>query len=110
MDVLFGIKKGLFSHCGFNDFFSNFIIYSLPDGLWYLSLLYANDLINQTFQSSVDKGLRIINLLVIVTPFVLEFGQCVGWISGTFDIWDIFIYVLVLITYLLWLKKYIEIY
>lgn len=107
LEVFLGIKKGVLSHWDFSSPILYFIAYCLPDGLWYLSMLYSNDLISKNFKLPKNKSSRIINLLVIATPFILELSQWLGVIIGTFDFWDILTYVLTLIAYFIWIRKYL---
>lgn len=76
--------------------FNYFLIYCLPDALWYMALLLP-----QIF-FFLGKG-RINRLLVgiaIILPFLWEIGQYLGFISGTFDWYDILTYCLTLILFL----------
>ena len=81
--------------------FNYFLVYCLPDALWYMSLLLL-----QTFFLA-GKGLlnRLLIIIAIVLPFLLEIFQYFEIISGTFDWYDILTYCLTLIFYLLCLKK-----
>lgn len=76
--------------------FNYFLIYCLPDALWYMALLLP-----QIF-FFLGKG-RINRLLIgiaIFLPFLWETGQYLGFISGTFDWYDILTYCLTLILFL----------
>lgn len=81
--------------------FNYFLVYCLPDALWYMSLLLL-----QTY-FLVGKGLlnRLLIIIAIILPFLLEIFQYFEIISGTFDWYDILTYCLTLIFYLLCLKK-----
>ena len=81
--------------------FIYFLIYCLPDALWYVSLLLVQTLFFE------EKG-RLSRLLIgvaISLPFLLETGQYFGFISGTFDWYDIIVYSVTLIIYLICLKN-----
>lgn len=73
-----------------------FLIYCLPDALWYLSLLLVQSLFFE------EKGWlnRILVGTAISLPFLLEIGQYFGLMSGTFDWCDIITYCLTLIIFL----------
>lgn len=81
--------------------FNYFLVYCLPDALWYMSLLLL-----QTY-FLVGKRLlnRLLIIIAIILPFLLEIFQYFEIISGTFDWYDILTYCLTLIFYLLCLKK-----
>ncbi len=81
--------------------FYYFLVYCLPDALWYMSLLLL-----QTY-FLVGKRLlnRLLIIIAIILPFLLEIFQYFEIISGTFDWYDILTYCLTLIFYLLCLKK-----
>lgn len=81
--------------------FNYFLVYCLPDALWYMSLLLL-----QTFFLA-GKGLlnRLLIIIAIILPFLLEIFQYLEIISGTFDWYDILTYCLTLIFYLLCLKR-----
>ncbi len=98
------MKEGIFSQMDFSHPLPHFIVYCLPDGLWYLALLHANCLINNGFLNQRDKCSLTINIIVMSTPFLLEMGQASGHLGGTFDICDILTYLLTLIIYVLWSK------
>ena len=78
-----------------------FLLFCVPDALWYMSLLLL--------QTSFLGGKRFLNrlliIIAIVLPFLLEIFQHFEIISGTFDWYDILTYCLTLIFYLLCLKK-----
>ncbi|OUN70004.1 hypothetical protein B5G10_10960 [Barnesiella sp. An55] len=73
--------------------------YSLPDALWYASLL--------VFMSMFIKNNYLnyyILCIAIVLPFFLELGQYFNLLNGTFDIFDIIFYFITLIICLWKLK------
>lgn len=84
------------------NLYNYFLVYCLPDALWYMSLLLL-----QTFFLA-EKGLlnRLLIIIAIILPFLLEIFQYFEIISGTFDWYDILTYCLTLIFYLLCLKNY----
>lgn len=78
----------------------NFLLYSLPDGLWYASLI----LIQYSLYS--DNILYLIVLHIsYALPFVLEFLQFFQIINGTFCIVDLSTYLLTFIILKLWKRK-----
>ena len=79
-----------------NNPFIYFVVYCLPDALWYMSLL-----LTQTFFLKETGWLnRLLVGIAISLPFLLEISQHFGLISGTFDWLDIITYCLTLILFL----------
>ena len=78
-----------------------FMVFCLPDALWYMSLLLV-----QTFFIE-EKGWlnRLLVGIAVSLPFLLETGQYFGCVSGTFDWFDIITYCLTLIIFLLCSRK-----
>lgn len=76
--------------------FIYFLIYCLPDALWYMSLLLVQTLFFE------EKGWlnRLLVGTAISLPFLLEIGQYFGFVSGTFDWYDILTYCITLILFL----------
>ena len=105
IEFLFGVKKGIFSHLDLSHPLPYFIVYCLPDGLWYLALLHTNNLIGNLEHSHDDKCKLTINIMAISAPFILEIGQATGFLAGTFDIYDILTYLFILIIYYLWTRR-----
>lgn len=83
------------------NLFNYFLVYCLPDALWYMSLLLL-----QTYFFT-RKGLlnRLLIVIAIILPFLLEVFQYFDIMYGTFDWYDILTYCLTLIFYLLCLKR-----
>lgn len=76
--------------------FIYFLVYCLPDALWYMSLLLV-----QTFFLKETGWLnRLLVGIAFSLPFLLEIGQYLGLISGTFDWLDIITYCITLILFL----------
>lgn len=88
-------------YSGSNSPMIEMMIYNLPDALWYYSMLSVMILL-------YDKTMFSIVLVVVAMafPFVLEIMQAQGVISGTFDWYDILIYLITLIITLCLLKKH----
>lgn len=105
VEYLFGIKEGIFSHLDLSHPLSYFLVYCLPDGLWYLALLHTNNLISHTPYSHHDRCSSVINIMVMSAPFILEIGQATGHLAGTFDICDLLTYLFTLIAYSIWARK-----
>lgn len=81
-----------------------FIVYCLPDGLWYASLLL---LLNAL--SSDDNFFKAINIVALASPFILEILQLTKTIPGTFDIFDIITYAITLIIiYMKSIKRFLQ--
>lgn len=83
-----------------NNPFIYFAVFCLPDALWYMSLL----LIQTIFLKEKGWLNRLLVAIAVSLPFLLEIGQYLGFISGTFDWYDILTYCLILILFLC-LKK-----
>lgn len=108
IEILFGVKEGILCHLDLNHPLLYFIVYCLPDGLWYFALLHTNKLIVLLFDIQNKSWTRTINLMVLSAPFVLEIGQLTGHFIGTFDIWDILTYSIILFIYFLWENSVME--
>ena len=80
--------------------FNYFLVYCSSDALWYMSLLLL-----QTFFLA-GKGFvnRLLIVIAIILPFLLEMFQYFNIMCGTFDWYDILTYCLTLILFLC-LKK-----
>ena len=80
--------------------FNYFLVYCSSDALWYMSLLLL-----QTFFLA-GKGFvnRLLIIIAIILPFLLEMFQYFNIMCGTFDWYDILTYCLTLILFLC-LKK-----
>lgn len=78
------------------SFYSRYIFtFCLPDGLWYFSiLLFQSVFLGKTFLS------KLIFYISVILPFVWELLQKRRDIPGTFDIMDIFVYIISLILFL----------
>lgn len=88
-----GIKEGvLYSLCQTSNPIVGFIVYSLPDALWYASLL----LLLRSL-SSKDRFSHAMYFLGVSLPFILEILQMESLIPGTFDIYDLLAYISTLI-------------
>lgn len=83
-----------------NNPFIYFLLFCLPDALWYMSLLLVQTLF------LFERGWlnRILVGVAISLPFLWETGQYFGLISGTFDWFDVITYCITLILFLC-LKK-----
>lgn len=76
---------------------TSWIIFCLPDTLWYMALLIV-----QTELCSGERLLeKVLFHLSIALPFILEMLQKVGFMPGTFDWFDIFTYLLTLMIFIL---------
>lgn len=74
--------------------FPDFIIYSLPAGLWiasYLMMMYL------TTKGYTRKSRLMLALPLPITAIVLEFMQLLGLYIGTFDAYDLICYTIPLI-------------
>ena len=71
--------------------FPDFIIYSLPAGLWtasYLMMMYL------TTKGYTRKLRLMLALPLPITAIVLEFMQLLGLCIGTFDVYDLICYII----------------
>lgn len=75
----------------------SFVINSLPAGLWAASYLIAMYLKT----TNMSRTYRIIlSTPLPITAIVMEFFQLFGWVSGTFDIYDLVCYIIPLIIFI----------
>lgn len=79
---------------------SEWLIYSFPDGAWYAALLTA---IGPGHRSTRPQ--RAMHALLLSLPFISEGLQYLRLTPGTADIADILTYSIVLITYLIIMRK-----
>ncbi len=98
--TIFHIAPDEYIACNTSNPFIYFMVFCLPDALWYMSLLLVQTLFLK------EKGWlnRILVGIAISLPFLLEIGQYLELISGTFDWFDIITYCITLILFLC-LKK-----
>ena len=79
-----------------NNPYIYFLLFCLPDALWYMSLL----LVQILFLKETGRLNRLLVGIAISLPFLLETCQYIGLISGTFDWFDIVTYFFTLILFL----------
>lgn len=97
-DLLAKIKIDIdYSNCTIVTYF---IIFCLPDALWYAALL-----IFQSGLSEKDIAAKSVFIASVLLPFIYEMMQKTGQIPGTFDWMDIFTYTLTLLILLLCQRK-----
>ena len=77
------------------------LLYSLADALWYGALLFMDLLLRSDTPYS-----RVITYLTMALPFIWECSQLLDILPGTFDWTDILIYLLTLIIFTLWSRKF----
>ena len=82
--------------------FIYWLVFCLPDGLWYIALLLLQQQLTQ--RESVFS--RICMYAAMALPFLLEGMQAIGWLPGTFDYRDIITYLFILILFLCLRKKF----
>lgn len=85
------------------NWLGEFILYSLPDGLWYAALLIILIPLGQ-INSQLNRSLIIIGILL---PFILEILQFFRMLIGTFDTIDLITYVLTFLIIMLCERKYL---
>lgn len=101
LEVFFGISHGLFKcPATENSLLLYWLIYSLPDALWYAALIIMHRMFNISGMTGV-----VYSITVLTTPFILEFAQLAGVLWGTFDIIDVITYIITLIITYLCLRK-----
>lgn len=71
----------------------NFLIFNLPDGLWYAALL----LFQISFLSVKDSISKLIFYFSATVPFIWELLQILHEVPGRFDIMDMLTYFIVLL-------------
>lgn len=78
-------------------------VYSLPDGLWYMSLLLLIDLLCQVYSNLSNQKItpNIMMSFAVILPFIIEIAQKRHIIYGIYDIVDIYTYLITLIIFLL---------
>ena len=84
--------------------FRYFLLYVFSDMLWYSALLFVMIGLHQA-KKYVS---RITLLIAVISPFVLEILQYYHCIVGTYDILDVFAYLLILLIFLLCVRKKIQ--
>ena len=77
------------------------IVFCLPDGLWYFALL----LVQYKFLQRDSSISRLCACTAVLLPFALEMLQALGCLRGTFDWYDIITYLFTLILFVLCVKK-----
>lgn len=102
---IFGSEKGLLNQYDYTQPLPYFLVYCLPDGLWFIALLYSNKLTKRIFNPIDRADVTIIDIIIVLTPFILEFGQLLGIIPGTFDKFDLLTYIISLYIYFKWIRK-----
>lgn len=98
-DVIFLNPTKKYLSCTFafkHSWLSDFVIYNYPDGAWLLSLLLMQRYIGT---------MKVFEFCAIIMALMSECGQYFKWIPGTFDLMDIFIYIIIFILYKLWIIK-----
>ena len=82
-----------------NNFIKYYLIYCLPDALWYFALLIIQiELLTKIFFS------QLLFLVSIALPFICEILQLFNKIKGTFDMRDVCIYLITLLI-VLWKER-----
>jgi hypothetical protein len=80
-----------------NQFIPEWVIYSLPDGLWLFSFSLV---INKIWTKEDKIQFWFWMLLFPSTAFIWEIGQASHFINGTFDWADLTVYSIILIYFL----------
>lgn len=74
------------------------MIYNLPDALWYASILFLQ-------QNPWNTKWNWIVVFTVSLPFIHELCQLFGVLPGTFDLMDLFFYIITLTIFLIVWKK-----
>ncbi|MEZ4809396.1 MAG: hypothetical protein R2819_03475 [Allomuricauda sp.] len=74
-----------------NDGIANWILFSLPDGLWIFSYV---SLILLIWKNSISRNSIIWVLLIPILAVCSEIGQCFNLVPGVFDLIDFLFYFL----------------
>lgn len=84
--------------CTSTSVWTDWVIYSLPDGLWYLALLLTMDVLRRKASTSkLGRALSTTMMAIaILLPYTLEYAQHLHIIDGTYDRLDILTYCLTL--------------
>ena len=100
--TLFNIAPNEYITSNTDNPFIYFMVFCLPDALWYMSLLLTQTLFLK------EKGWlnRLLIAVAVSLPFLLETGQYFSLVSGTFDWFDILTYCSTLIVFLCLRKVY----
>ena len=81
--------------------FVYWVVYCLPDALWYMALLLVQHQI--LLRDSLVSRLCV--WIAVLLPFGIEGLQACHWIGGTFDWYDMLTYLLTLILFCLCVRK-----
>lgn len=74
------------------------VVYSLPDGMWLLSYLFAME----SIWNNEGKHIRLLFVWIMPTAIIIhEFCQLMRLAKGTWDIKDFTSYIIAIIIYLL---------
>lgn len=82
--------------------FPEFLVYNLPDGLWFYALLST---ITFIWNGNISAYYLLWLLLVILLTYLTEIFQALHLIPGTFDWYDLLVYSITLIVYAFNLKN-----
>ncbi len=75
----------------------NFIIYSLPGGLWSLGYIL---IIDWLFGNQTSMTRSVWSAIIPLLGIASEILQGLGWLPGTYDICDLFFYAIPYVVYL----------
>ncbi|QSZ27544.1 hypothetical protein ACETAC_01060 [Aceticella autotrophica] len=84
-----------------NNYFLNWIIYSLPDGLWLYSLTTIMILIWRNEASKIKYLFIYVGFTIAISH---ELGQFLHIFRGTFDVGDIVAYIMAILFALITIK------
>lgn len=89
------------SNITWNDI-PDWLIYSLPDALWYVALLLLQPIPRK---DRISISSRVLTLTAVALPFIHEGLQYLGVAPGSFCFIDLSFYLIILILYIVCLGK-----
>ena len=81
---------------------NRYLVYNLPDGLWLFSWLNFLLII---WEFEINKTSRLVIIASFLAAISSELLQGLGFLSGTYDIFDLFAYVLAIFCVLILFKQ-----
>ena len=81
---------------------NRYLVYNLPDGLWLFSWLNFLLII---WEFEINKTSRLVIIASFLAAISSELLQGLGFLSGTYDIFDLFAYVLATFFFFIIFKK-----
>tara|TARA_R110001606_G_scaffold370990_2_gene527654 strand:+ start:715 stop:1158 length:444 start_codon:yes stop_codon:yes gene_type:complete len=89
----------------FADKIPDWILFSLPDGLWIFSYV---SLVLFIWNNSISKNNLFWILIIPILAICSEIGQLLGFVQGVFDVTDLLLYLLGMTLPFIFFKKSIN--